>query len=527
MDFSQLEQKLSAYLKTTQIPGFSLALSDREQTLYTFTYTSDAVNDPKITPDTLFEIGSIGKSFTSILIQQLVDVGQFDLHLPVTNYLPWLKIPSEFGPIAPHHLLSHTAGIINGAEFSGETLAEIFALRKSPTSTPPGTRFYYSNVGYKVLGAILEQVTGRSYGDLVRERIIEPLGLKGTFPVITHDLRPRMAVGYKPLYDDRPKAPSHPIAPAPWLETATADGCIAATPSDLAAYMRMFMNNGREGVLSAEGYQRMIQPVIEAAPARYYGYGLAILELPEGQYIGHSGGMVGYGSQMIWTPALGYGFTYMTNVIGIPDVPLITEWLVKVLAALVKQEDLPALEAPAPSLIENAENYIGTYHSHDQQISITAEDQQLSLVYNGTMIPLMPQAPDHFLCLHPNFERFLLNFERNEDGAVVAVTHGESLYVPAGKDVVLSREYPPIWEAYRGHYRSYNPWNPAFRVLLRDGKLYIQFGGSEESLTSIGDHAFRVGDEKSPERLSFDWLLDGKTLQARFNCAPYYRTFTP
>src|SRR4051794_31944425 len=137
-------------------PGIALAITSREQLLSTRTY-GYANNETRapVTDETLFEIGSIGKSFTAICLLQLAEEGVVDLHAPVTSYLQWFSVRSEHEPITLHHLLTHTAGLIRGSDFSPDPRFEVWALRDS-LAVAPGDKARYSNAGYKVLGLVLE-----------------------------------------------------------------------------------------------------------------------------------------------------------------------------------------------------------------------------------------------------------------------------------------------------------------------------------------------------------------------------------
>ena len=88
-------------------------------------------------------------------------------------------------------------------------------------------------------------------------------------PAITNALRPRLAVGYASLYDDRPAHPSHPLVPATWLETESGDGSLASTPEDMAVYLRMLLNRGRgaDRLLSEAGFAAMTQRIIAIGEA--------------------------------------------------------------------------------------------------------------------------------------------------------------------------------------------------------------------------------------------------------------------
>src|SRR5437870_4756333 len=253
----------------------ALAVTDRERTLAVRTYgfAELALRRP-VTPETLFQIGSIGKSFTACALLQLVDEGRVDLHVPVTEYLPWFEVRTRFQPITLHHLLTHSAGIVAGSDITSDSLFDVWALRHTETGSAPGELFWYSNVGYRVIGAVLEAVEGRAYADILRARVLEPCAMSSTEPVITNATRERHAVAYGPWPDDRPVRYTDPLLPAPWFETATADGSVASTAGDMAGYLRMLMNGGVAPggrVLSDEGYGLMSSRAIEARDGGWYG----------------------------------------------------------------------------------------------------------------------------------------------------------------------------------------------------------------------------------------------------------------
>jgi CubicO group peptidase (beta-lactamase class C family) len=142
--FKRLDQFIEQKIKAANVPGMAVAVTDRERLLRVSTYGfADVAAQTPVTPEMLFEIGSIGKSFTSIALLQLREEGRLDLHEPVTRYLPWFEVQSEYEPITLHHLMSHTGGIIMGADFPGEARYEVWALRETEATTTPGTYFHY------------------------------------------------------------------------------------------------------------------------------------------------------------------------------------------------------------------------------------------------------------------------------------------------------------------------------------------------------------------------------------------------
>ncbi|MDF2760975.1 MAG: serine hydrolase, partial [Thermomicrobiales bacterium] len=299
---SLIDQSIERLMPERGIPGLALAITDRDGLLAhrNYGYADLAALNP-VDNETLFQFGSIGKSFTAICLLQLAEEGAIDLDAPVTNYLPWFAVRSPYAPITIHHLLTHTAGIIGGSDFPLDPRFEVWALRDTDAA-PPGERCRYSNVGYKALGLLLEAVADKPYAEIVQERIYAPLGMNDSASVITHDLRRRLAVGHVPFYDDRPWRPAHGLAPATWLETNTGDGCLSATATDLAIYLRMLLNEGASPsgrLLSPASFARMRAPHTEISPGIPYGYGIIAMEEDGRRLIEHGGDMVGYTSSMM------------------------------------------------------------------------------------------------------------------------------------------------------------------------------------------------------------------------------------
>jgi CubicO group peptidase (beta-lactamase class C family) len=522
-----LDEFIEDQMRAAGAPAVVAALTDRDQLLHLTAHgLADVAAGVPARPETLFEIGSISKSFTAIALLQLHEAGRLDLHAPVTRYLPWFQVNSRYEPITVHHLLTHTAGIIMGTDFSTEGYYEVWALRETEATAPPGTYFHYSNVGYKALGLVLEALLDRPYGQILQERVLDPLGMRETEAVITHDTRRRLAVGYEPWYDDRPFQAGHRLVPATWLESATADGSIATTAADMATYLRCWLNRGR-GLLSEEGFglltQRAIVPSDEEH-GTYYGYGLNIGESDGRAVIHHTGGMVGYESAVLADLDDGFGVAALSNGPGEPAD--IARFALQLLRAVRHGQQLPPLPGPKP--VEGAAGYAGTYRAGAQVFSVAEAEGRLVMGVDGDRIPLAARPSGAFLVPHPDFDRFALRFGRHQ-GQVVEAFHGPDWYVNERYRGPTTFDHPQEWEAYVGHYRSHNPWLSNFRVVLRKGALVlIQPEGGEESLIPLSAGVFRVGDEKrSPERLRFDTVLDGRALRADLSGCPCYRTFTP
>ena len=512
------------------IPGMAMAITDGDGLVFEqyFGHASLEAERP-VHADHLFEIGSIGKSFTCILLLQLAEEQRLSLHDPVTKYLPWFDVQSEFEPITLHHLMTHSAGITNGTDFPADARYEVWALRESRAVNPPGERFHYSNVAYKALGLVLEVVTGERYPDLVQHRILDPLGMADTVPEITHDTRERLATGYRRFYDDRPAQQHHGHVPATWLETDTADGCIASTARDLATYMRMLMNGGvgaSNRILSEKSFAAMTTPYIERGDDTGYGYGLQISDDGGTRHLSHGGGMVGYYANMIWNPAINHGVVTLINGPG-RQGPVAKAALdaIEAFASGLPLPDIGPVEDPFA--VPDATEYAKTYQSDGAAIQFIAVGQGLCLVFEDEVIPLERFADDSFLANHPDLELFPLAFERDADGEVVSVHYGKSTWHAPGR-IADHQQAHPEWTALRGHYRSHNPWQSNFRIIVRDVSLILAWpSGHEEQLLPAGDGSFQLSDVNTPEFIRFDAFVNGEAWRANLSGCEYYRFFTP
>ncbi len=536
--FERIDAYVAQSMQERRTPGLALALTSREKLLRVSTYGfADAKARLPVTPETLFEIGSISKSFTAIALLQLREAGKFDPLAPVTKYLPWFQIQSQFEPITSHHLLSHTAGIPRDRDDIPASMMMPAALRERSTGYAPGKKFSYSNIGYQTLSYLLEELSGTPYRDVIHKNIFEPVGMKSSEPIIRHATRTRLAVGYEMLYDDRPAHRSHPLVEATWLEHDVGDGSIAATPADLAAYLRMLLNHGAAGdkqVISEESFQLLIQPAIKSGEKEFYGYGMGTSEEDGHKIISHGGGMVGYSSMLRGDLDAGLGVIVFVNGPGSPGG--VAEFALKCIRAAMENKELPALPPPSDSKkIPNAAEYAGIYPgAYGKRLVLTAEGESLWLTWAGAKIQLERRGKDQFFVPHPDFELFLLRFEREKpatgekEGKVSYAIHGGEWFANHLYSGGRNFEFPRAWLAFAGHYRSHSPWLSNFRIVNVRGKLWLMLpGGGQQALIPTPDGSFQVGEEETAERISFETVVNGKALRAVLSGWEFYRSAAP
>jgi hypothetical protein len=155
------------------------------------------------------------------------------------------------------------------------------------------------------------------------------------------------------------------------------------------------------------------------------------------------------------------------------------------------------------------------------------------LILGDDRVALEKRGHDRFYVNHPDFDRYLLRFGRADDGGedapVIEAFHGPDWYVNDRYTGPSDFKYPQEWDKYTGHYRSFNPWETNFRVIMRQGKLLLAWpDGYEQALMPVGKATFRIGEEKFlPERLRFDQIINGEAGRANMDNGDYYRFFTP
>ena len=534
--FEEIDRYAERRIGEVNMPGLALAVTDREKLLRIATFGSaDLAAGTPVQPGSMFEIGSIGKSFTNVALMQLRDEGLLDPQAPVSRYLPWFEVQSDYRPITAHHLMTHTSGLVNGTDIGPHGLYESWALRDSHTGAPPGEYFRYSNIGYKTLGFLLEEVDGRPYQEAIQARVLDPLGMRDSHPVIGFETRKRAAVGYRSFYDDRPEHRDHGLAPALWTEYGVGDGSPASTAEDMAIYLRMLMNRGSGPsgrVISEESFRLMTQRAIATQQwgGAYYGYGLTLADVDGHEYLGHGGSTPGFVAAMIADLDDGIGVVVLVNgyVESYGSIEMAMHLLRLLRAGLGQQEIGPLPPVVDPALVSNAADYAGSYSAGGDRLVLTAQAGRLALQWLSQDVVLQRRGEDSFYVPHPDLEHFLLEFGRDGD-RVVEVFHGPDWYAGEGYSGPKSFDYPEEWEGFLGHYRTYNFGLTNFRIVLRKGTLLLLYPtGGHEPLEPLGDGLFRIGeDPRSPETLRFDAIASGKALRATYSGCPYYRTYTP
>lgn len=528
--FAKLDEFIARHMRETGAPGMTLALANRDGLIRASTYGfADTKAGLKVENETMFEIGSVSKSFVGLALVQLQEERKLDFEKPITQYLPWLKINTKFDAITTHHLLTHSAGLPGAPLLLDALLGELW------TAYEPGKRFLYSNTGYNILGFLIEALDKRPFADAMRERLLVPLGMTASSPIISNDIRKRMAIGYEPLNEGKPFPLHGTLAEAQWIEVDVAAGSIASTPGDMAKYIRMLLNRGalpKGRLVSEDGFKLFTRSAINSPyrgePASY-GYGLWASDIDGHKRLRHTGGMVAFSSSLDVDVTSGVGAfaSVNANLRGYRPVA-VTKYAVELFNASLDGKKLPdpPVPAPPPDEVKNAVDYAGEYTSPaGKKLVLTAEGEKLILTHNGHRVPLerSSAAGDRFIVKHPDFETFLLGFVR-DNRVVTEAYHGPDWYAGARYTGPRALETRKDWEGYVGHYYNDSPWYGDARVVYRKGRLYLD---GLQPLVDRGDGKFGIGDPEAPDWIAFESIIDGRAMRLNFSGILFRRMFTP
>jgi CubicO group peptidase (beta-lactamase class C family) len=317
--FRSICAQVASQMARLPIPGAVVGvLHDQQEWIAAFGATS--VEHPlPVTDDTLFQIGSITKTYLATVVMRLVEMGQLDLDAPVRAYLPGLKLADESvaARVTLRHLLTHTGGWVgdyfNDFGPGDDALAKMVAkMAELPQLTPLGEVWSYNNSGFYLAGRVVEVVTGLSFEAAMQQLLFDPLGLKMTFffahEVITH----RFAVGHEVV-------DGQALVARPWAigRAAHPAGGIICTVKDLIRCARFHLGDGTTpaGVrlLSQESLARMQTPLFPSSGLNMSGLAWFITSAGQTQMIGHGGGTNGQKALLRIVPSEKFAVAVFAN----------------------------------------------------------------------------------------------------------------------------------------------------------------------------------------------------------------------
>lgn len=378
--FPIIDNIYKEYAEKSHFPGFTYGVVVDGKLVHTgSTGYTDVSKKTAASPQSLFRIASMSKSFTTMAILQLRDAGKLNLDDRADKYIPEMKntklLTTDAPTITIRHLLTHAAGFPEDNPWGDRQLAdtneELLKLMQSQVafSNAPGVAYEYSNLGITLLGYIIQKVSGKTYQQFINENIFKPLGMTDTKWEYTDVPADKLAHGYR--WRD-----------GQWVEEALlhdgaygAMGGLITSIEDFSKYMALHLaawppkDDTDNGSLKRSSIREMHQPwnISGFAPQFKYAsgrpcgtvsaycYGLNWMRDCEGrEYVGHSGGLPGFGSNWRILPQYGIGIVAFANLTYASTVPI----NLRVLDTLIVSAKLQPRQLPASDILKKRQKEI-------------------------------------------------------------------------------------------------------------------------------------------------------------------------
>ncbi|MBB5855806.1 serine hydrolase domain-containing protein [Amycolatopsis umgeniensis] len=431
-DVQELQVVLDEGAREAGVPGAAVGVLHRGRESVFTTGVSSVDTGLPVDAGTLFMIGSTSKTFAAAALLSLVEDGVLDLDKPVVEYLPGLELadPVARKTVTVRHLLTHSAGFLGDVDldtgWGDDALARaVGQFGDLPQIFPPGEVFSYCNAGFQLAGRVAEVVSGSAFEDLVRTRLLEPLGMTESYYLPWEVLTRRHAVGH--FVTDGEASVAHTVG---LTRADSASGGLWSTVADQLKWARFFLagESAGEPPLSAETRDLMRTPQRKAA-LRFEEVGLSWLHTTHGaaRLVRHGGNVSNLQlSEFVTLPEEDFAVTVLTNSAGGAALGRnVVDWCLEHLVGVPPVESLPPLSSP--SLAE----YTGRYETGQLAFEVTDRDGALwaQMVADVEDFPSPPPfeavfVADDAIAPAADTRAASARFLRDERGRVTSVEFG-------------------------------------------------------------------------------------------------------
>lgn len=371
--------RLAELIAEHEVPGTALAYLHRGEMHEFAAGTLNKDTGVEATPDSLFQIGSVTKVWTATLLMRQIERGRLTLDTPVAEVLPEFRVadPEVTKTVTVRHLLSHTSGI-DGDLFldtgRGDDCVEKYveACADLAQNHPLGATQSYCNSGFSIAGRILEKLEGKRWDDVLREQIIEPLGLTHTWTLPEDVLRFRAAMGHV----DGRTAPVWGL-----MRSAGPAGLICSRPADVVAFARAHLEGGL-----LDDPRAMWEPQIDIpnpyALGKQWGIGWILDEWDGHQVISHGGNTIGQHAMLWAVPDTGTIVCVTAN--GGHSGAFTRAVATELFAELDGLTVPPRLGPPETPVQVEVDGYTGVYERAGFRATLTVRDGDLWIYSEAT-----------------------------------------------------------------------------------------------------------------------------------------------
>lgn len=334
----QIESAVSKFMADTHAPGVSIAVVENGEYEWGAGFGfADLENNVPASEHTLYRLGSISKTVTSIGALELVERGKIDLDVPVQKYCP--AFPQKQKPITTREVMGHLGGIRhykqdaqndleggNTKHFDNPIQAGLDFFKNDPLVAEPGTHFNYSTQGYTLVGCVMEGASGAKYVDFMQQNVFAPAGMEHTQPDNRFAVIPYRTRFYS-------KTDSGTVQNADFLDSSykIPGGGLISSAEDMGRFMVMVLNEK----LLKHGTEEMMWTPLKPSDGSEDHYGLGWATFTENgiRFAGHSGGQQGTSTDFLISPERRIGVVVLANMDNI-DSGALTKGILHILLGM-------------------------------------------------------------------------------------------------------------------------------------------------------------------------------------------------
>jgi CubicO group peptidase (beta-lactamase class C family) len=436
MDNESLVKKIKRLMRRLHVPGVAVGLRRGDET-FTKGFGVTNVDHPvPVDEATLFQIGSITKTFVGTLAMRLVEMGKLELDAPIRTYLPDFRVLDEEASkrVTMRHLLTHTAGWVGDwfpldLGHGEDAVARYVAgMVDTPQLTPVGKVLSYNNAGFNVAGRVFETVLGKAFTEIMQEMLFDPLEMKHTYLLPWDLMTHRFVVGHSVKGDA-------PAVARPWSigRASGPAGGIVTNVRDMLNYAKFQLGDGTlhgNRLLDMESLEKLHTPQVHFTPSNSVALTFWVDDRRAARTMGHGGGTVGQTSLLTLVPEHDFAIILVTNSGNGGHLnPMVTN---------LALEHYLGVSTPRPSLSRTPKKklaeYVGSYKATLTEVEVETGRGNLVVKRRSlggfptkdippTSEPLPPvrygfYGEDHIIGLEAPHKGDLGQFLRNPDGSI-------------------------------------------------------------------------------------------------------------
>nr|QRD81070.1 lipolytic protein [uncultured bacterium] len=426
------------------VPGVAVGVYYQGETAAQGFGVTNAAHPLPVTDTTLFQIGSITKTFTGTLIMRLVEEGKLALDTPVRQIVPDFRVADETASaqVQVHHLLTHLSGwegdlFLDTGPGDDALKRYVAAMAEQPQVAPIGAHWSYNNSGFSLLGYLIEQVTGKTFEAVLKEWVLDPLGMEHAFiepsDVMTH----RFAVGHSVTGDG-----AEVLRPWPLTRATRPAGGLICHVQDLLRYARFHLGApdvAKSPVISAESVKQMRTPQVTVWGDERWGLTWGLNRIGGVEMVSHSGGTLGQITQLTLVPERQFAVAVFTNATSGGQITrAVTNRALEIYLGLEMPKPKP-LDVAASELAE----FAGLYRSALTDVELGVLGGRLVAQYipkggfptKDTPPPPLPPPTwlaliekDRLMVMAGDAKESKVDVIRNPDGSIAWLRSGGRLY---------------------------------------------------------------------------------------------------